>query len=70
MFFNWKNQNCQKDYTTQSSPQIQGNPYQINNGTFPRTRTNFLLICVETQKTSDSQSNHEKEKRSWKNKDP
>ena len=28
MFLDWKNQYCESDYTTQSSLQIQCNPYQ------------------------------------------
>ena len=32
MFLDWKNQFCENDYTTQSYPQIQYNPYQITNG--------------------------------------
>ena len=39
MFLDWKNQHCENDYTTQSNLQIQGNPYQITNGIFHRTRT-------------------------------
>ena len=50
------------DYTTQSNLQIQFNPYQITNGIFHRTRTKFLKICLETQKTTNSQSNLKKEK--------
>ena len=62
MFLDWKNQYCQNDYSTQSNLQIQLNPYQITNGIFHRTRTNFLKICLETQKTTNSQSNLKKEK--------
>ena len=29
MFLDWKNQFCENDYTIQSYPQIQCNPYQI-----------------------------------------
>ena len=32
MLFHWKNQHCENDYTTQSSRQIQCNPYQTTNG--------------------------------------
>ena len=34
---------------------------------FHKTRTNNLKICMETQKTPNSQSSLEKEKESWKN---
>ena len=62
MFLDWKNQHCENEYTTQSNLQIQCNPYQITNGIFYGTRTKNLKICMETQKTLNSQSNLEKEK--------
>ena len=58
-----KNQYCESDYTTQSNPQIQCNPYQITNDIFLRIRTKNFRICMETQKTPNSQSNLEKENR-------
>ena len=51
----------ENEYTTQSNLQIQWNPYQATNGIFQRTRTNNFTICMEIQKTSNSQSNLEKE---------
>ena len=33
-----KSQYCKNDYTTQSNPQIQCNPYQTTNGIFHRIR--------------------------------
>ena len=47
-------------YTTQSNLQIQCNPYQITNGIFHRTRTKHFKICMETQKTLNSQNNQER----------
>ena len=41
----------------QSSLQIQCNPYQNTNGILHGTRTNNPKICIETQKTPNSQSN-------------
>ena len=67
MFLDWNNQHCENDYTTQSNLQIQCNPYQATNGIFHRPRTKNFTICVETQKTPNSQSNLEKEKWSWRN---
>ena len=63
MFLDWKNQYCENDYTTQSGLQIQCNPYQITNGILHRIRTKNLTICMETHKTSNSQSNLEKKNR-------
>ena len=59
MFLDWKNQHCENDYITQSNLQIQCNPYQITNGIFHRTRTKNFTICMETQKSPNSQSNLE-----------
>ena len=67
MFLDWKNQHCENAYTTQSNLQIQCNPYQTTNGIFHRTRTKNFTIFMETQKTWNSKSNLEKEKRSWRN---
>ena len=70
MFLDWKNQYCENDCITQSNLQIQCNPYQTTNGIFHRTRTKNFTIYMETQKTLNSQSNLEKEKRSWRNQAP
>ena len=61
MFVDWKNQYSVNEYTTQSNLQIQCNPYQATNGIFHRARTNNFTTCVEILKTSNSQSNLEKE---------
>ena len=66
MFLDWKNQRCENDPTTQNNLQIQCNPYQTTTGIFHRTRTKSFTVCMETQKTLNSQSNLEKEKRSWR----
>ena len=62
MFLDWKNQHCENDSTTQNNLQIQCNRYQPTNGICHRTRTKNFTICMETQKTPNSQSNLEKEK--------
>ena len=70
MFLDWKNQHCENDSTTQSNLQIQCNPYQTTNGIFHRSRTKHFTICMETQKTLNSQSSLEGKKRSWRNQTP
>ena len=71
MFLDWKNQHCENDYTIQGNIQIQCNPYQTTDGIiFHRTRTKNFTICMETQKTLNSQSNLEGKKRSWSNQAP
>ena len=67
MLLDWTNQYCQDDYTMQSNLQIQCNPYQTTNDILHRTRTKYLKICMETQKTLNNQSNIEKEKQNWRN---
>ena len=62
MFLDWINQYCENDYTTESNLQIQCNPYQITNDIFHRIRTKNCTIYMETQKTTYSQSDLEKEK--------
>ena len=64
MFMDRKNQYSENEYNTQSNLQIQCNPYQATNGIFHRTIKNNFTMCIETQKTSNSQSNFEKEE--WK----
>ena len=61
MFLDWKNQYCDNNYTTKSNLQIQCNPYQIISGIFHRIRTENFTVCMETQKSPNSQSNLEKE---------
>ena len=63
MFLDWKNQHCENDSTTQSNLPIQCNHYQTTNGIFHRTRAKIFTICVETQKTPNSQSSLEGKKK-------
>ena len=70
MFLDWKNQHCENDYSTQSNLEIQCNPYQTAKRIFHRTRTKKFIICMETQKSPNSQSNLEKEKQSRRNRAP
>ena len=50
MFFDWKNQYCENDYTTQNNLQVQCNPYLITKGIFHRIRTKNFTICSETER--------------------
>ena len=67
MFMDLKNQYSEKEYTNQSNLQIQCNPYQAISSIFHRARTNNFTICMEIQKTSNSQSNLEIEEWNWRN---
>ena len=70
MLLLWKSQYCENNGTNQTNLQIHCNTSQITNGVFHRTRTKRFTICMETQKTLQSQSNFEKEKQSWRNEAP
>ena len=72
----WRNIPCswigrinivKNEYTTQSNLQIQCNPYQATSHICHRTRTNHFKICMEIQKTLNSQRNLEKEEWNWRN---
>ena len=67
MFLDQKNQYSENEYITQSNLKIQCNLYQATNSIFHRTGTNNFTICMETQKTANSQSNLEKEEWNWRN---
>ena len=58
----WKTQYCKNDCITQGNLLIQYNTYPITNEISHRTRTKNLKICMDIQKTPNSQSNLEKEK--------
>ena len=61
VFMDWNNQYRENEYTTQSNL---CNPYQATNGIFQRNKTNNFMICMEIQKTSNSQS--DLEERNWR----
>ena len=67
MFMDRKNQYNENEYTNQSNLQIQHNHYQATSGIFHRARTNNFTICMDIQKTSNSQNNLEKEEWNWWN---
>ena len=61
IFLDQKNQYSENEYTAQSNLQIQCNSYQATSDICHRTRTNNFKICMEIQKTSNSQINIQKE---------
>ena len=63
----WKNQYSENEYTTQSTLYFQCNLYQATNSIFHTTRINNFTICMEKEKTLNSQSNLEKEVWNWRN---
>jgi len=67
MFMDWKNQCSENEYTTQSNLYIQCNPYQATNGIFHRARKIISQFVWKYEKTSNSQSDLEKEEWNWRN---
>ena len=67
MFVDQKNQYSENEFTTQSSLQIQGNPYQVINGIFPELEQIISQFVWKYKKTLNSQSNLEKEEWNWRN---
>uniref|UniRef100_A0A8D0YQG5 Uncharacterized protein n=1 Tax=Sus scrofa TaxID=9823 RepID=A0A8D0YQG5_PIG len=55
MLLEGKRQYYQNDYTTQGNLQTQCNPYQSTKDSFHRTRTKYLKVCLEAQKSQNSQ---------------
>jgi len=71
MFLDWENQYCENDNTTLGNLKIKCNPQQITKSIFQKLeKKKTLKICMETQKTRNSQMSLEKEKRNWKNQAP
>ena len=67
VFVDQKNQYSENKYINQNNLQIACNPYQDTNDIFHKARTNNFTICMEIQKTSNSQSNLEKEEWNQRN---
>ena len=64
MLMDWQNKYCENVNVTQGNLHIQCNPYQNTMGFLKRVGTNNLKICVESEKTLNSQGNIEKENQS------
>ena len=64
MLLDWKSKHCQIVNNTQSNLYIQCNLYQNNASILHRARTNNAKICMEPEKTPNSQSDPEKENQS------
>jgi len=62
VFLDWRSWYCYDDHTTQGNLQIQYNPCQNSNEIFRRNITNNFKICMETQKSPNSQKNLEKKR--------
>ena len=64
MLMDWKNKYCENVYATQENLHVQCSPCQNTMYLLQRVGTNHLKICVESEKTLNSQENIKKENQS------
>ena len=67
IFMDWKNQYSENEYIPQSNLYIQCNHYIKLPMVFFTEQEQIISVCMEIQKTSNSQSNLEKEEWNWRN---
>ena len=69
-FLDWKNQYCENDYTTKAIDRFNAIPIKLPMAFFTELEEKNLKICMETQRTPNSQSSLEGKKQSWRNQTP
>ena len=66
MVLDWKNQYCKNNHCTQSN-RMNAIPIKLPMVFFKVLEKKKITVCMETQKTPNSQSNLEKEEWRWRN---